>query len=106
MSEYARPDRLRPRGGMPYPDGRLQKTGLPLRARGGTGESIQYAATVLLAQLAFSAVAVPRGVHRAVWRERLAGGRFARWGPAFFVLFGGLALRGRRKGSDAERHRP
>jgi hypothetical protein len=64
------------------------------------------AATVVPAQLAFSAVAVPRGVHRVVWRERLAGGAFSRWGPALFVLFGALTLSRRRKGSDVERHRP
>ena len=64
------------------------------------------AATVVPAQLAFSAVAVPRGVHRVVWRERLPGGTVSRWGPALFVLFATLALRRRRKASDAERHRP
>ena len=37
------------------------------------------------AQLGFSAMPIPAGPHRVVWRERLPGFGFSRWGP---VLFG------------------
>ncbi|HEU5250789.1 MAG TPA: hypothetical protein VFW15_12450, partial [Thermoanaerobaculia bacterium] len=63
-------------------------------------------ALVVPAQLAFSAVAVPRGIHRVVWQEQLAGGAASKYGPALFVLFAMLALRGRRKASNAESGRP
>ena len=36
---------------------------------------------VLPAQLAFSAVAVPAGLHRIDWRELLPGVSVSRWGP-------------------------
>jgi hypothetical protein len=44
------------------------------------------------AQLAFSAVAIPKGIHRLHWQERVPGGRLSRWGPVLFVLLGALIL--------------
>jgi hypothetical protein len=47
---------------------------------------------VLPAQLAFSAVPVPAGLHRIDWRELLPGGSVSRWGPVLFGLLGALLL--------------
>ena len=46
------------------------------------------------AQLAFSALAVPSGVHRVEWQELLPGGNLSRWGPVLFGLFA-MLLRSR-----------
>jgi hypothetical protein len=49
------------------------------------------------AQIAFTAVPVPAGVHRVEWREHVPGGRLSRWGPVLFALVGLLLfVRGRR----------
>jgi hypothetical protein len=49
------------------------------------------------AQIAFSAVAVPAGVHRIEWRECVPGGRISRWGPVLFgLLVARLLVRERR----------
>lgn len=49
-------------------------------------------ADVLPAQLAFSAVSVPAGLHRIDWRELLPGASVSRWGPVLFALFAVLLL--------------
>ena len=49
-------------------------------------------ADVLPAQLAFSAVSVPAGLHRIDWRELLPGASVSRWGPVLFALFALLLL--------------
>jgi hypothetical protein len=49
-------------------------------------------ADVLPAQLAFSAVSVPAGLHRIDWRELLPGATVSRWGPVLFALFAVLLL--------------
>lgn len=49
-------------------------------------------ADVLPAQLAFSAVSVPSGLHRIDWKELLPGASGSRWGPVLFALFAGLLL--------------
>jgi hypothetical protein len=40
------------------------------------------------AQLAFSAVRVPPGIHHIFWREELPGWSTSRWGPALYLLGG------------------
>jgi hypothetical protein len=47
---------------------------------------------VLPAQIAFSAVAIPAGLHRIEWTELLPGASVSRWGPVVFALFAGLLL--------------
>ena len=48
------------------------------------------------AQIAFSAVPVPAGVHSIDWRERVPGVEASLWGPVLFVLSAAfLAVRGR-----------
>jgi hypothetical protein len=50
------------------------------------------------AQLAFSAVPVPAGVHRVDWREEIPGLEASRWGPVVFGLASALLLlAGRRR---------
>jgi hypothetical protein len=49
-------------------------------------------ADALPAQLAFSAVSVPAGLHRIDWRELLPGASVSRWGPVLFSLFALLLL--------------
>ncbi len=52
------------------------------------------------AQLAFSAVAIPAGVHRLEWREALPGGNVSLWGPVAYVLgLAGLLAADRRRGA-------
>jgi len=46
----------------------------------------------LPAQLAFSALSIPAGLHRIDWRELLPGGSVSRWGPVLFALFAVLLL--------------
>lgn len=56
----------------------------------------------LPAQLAFSAIAIPAGVHDVDWRERVPGGRVSRFGPVLFGLAAaGLAIREKRRRSAA-----
>jgi hypothetical protein len=51
------------------------------------------------AQIAFSAVPVPAGVHSIDWRELVPGGEASLWGPVLFLLVAAaLAVRGRRRG--------
>src|SRR5262249_18844406 len=40
---------------------------------------------VVPAQLAFSAISVPAGIHRIEWTEEIPGFRVSRWGPILFV---------------------
>ena len=48
------------------------------------------------AQIAFSAVAIPAGLHTIDWRELVPGGEASFWGPVIFVLAAAfLAIRGR-----------
>jgi hypothetical protein len=49
-------------------------------------------AYALPAQLAFSALSIPPGVHRIDWRELLPGASVSRWGPVLFALFAVLLL--------------
>ena len=51
----------------------------------------------LPAQLAFSALRVPAGLHRIDWRELLPGSAVSRWGPVLFALFAVLLLVRRRR---------
>jgi hypothetical protein len=44
------------------------------------------------AQIAFSAVPVPAGVHRVDWREEVPGGALSLFGPAIFALFAVYAV--------------
>jgi hypothetical protein len=44
------------------------------------------------AQIAFSAVPVPSGVHRVDWREEVPGGALSLFGPALFALFAVYAV--------------
>jgi hypothetical protein len=46
----------------------------------------------LPAQLAFSAVSIPAGLHRIDWSELLPGVSVSRWGPVLFGLFAVLLL--------------
>jgi len=49
------------------------------------------------AQLGFSAVPLPAGLHVVEWTERLPGSEISRWGPAvFMLLMAGLLARDRR----------
>jgi hypothetical protein len=57
-------------------------------------------AAVVPAQLAFCAVAVPGGVHRIDWRERVPGGAISGWGP---VAFGVVALVAVHRGRKTRR---
>ncbi len=52
------------------------------------------------AQLAFSAIAVPRGMHHVEWEEKIPGLALSRWGPVVFgmILAGLLVSRSRRQG--------
>ncbi|HMF09015.1 MAG TPA: hypothetical protein VKJ00_07760 [Thermoanaerobaculia bacterium] len=57
------------------------------------------------AQLAFSAIRVPAGIHQVDWRERFPGLAVAGFGPVLFLLIAGLLLtreRRARKFSDRE----
>jgi hypothetical protein len=50
------------------------------------------------AQIAFSAVPVPAGVHSIDWRELVPGGEASLWGPAIFLLGAAFfAIRGRAR---------
>jgi hypothetical protein len=42
-------------------------------------------ASVIPAQLAFSAVPIPAGRHRIEWRETVPGAGLSRWGPVFYA---------------------
>jgi hypothetical protein len=51
------------------------------------------------AQIAFSSVPIPIGVHEIAWREQLPGGRVSAWGPVLAALLALLLLfDGRRRG--------
>jgi hypothetical protein len=51
------------------------------------------------AQIAFSVVPVPPGVHSIDWQELVPGGESSFWGPVLFLLVAAaLAIRGRRSG--------
>jgi hypothetical protein len=50
------------------------------------------AVDALPAQLAFSALSIPAGVHRIDWRELLPGASVSRWGPVLFAIFAVLLL--------------
>jgi len=51
------------------------------------------------AQLGFSAVPIPAGRSRLVWREELPGIRISRWGPLVFgmIVAGLLVAHSRRR---------
>jgi len=55
------------------------------------------------AQLAFSAVSIPKGSHRLEWTERVPGWTISRWGPLFFLLLTlGIGLGGRGRSAAPE----
>jgi len=56
--------------------------------------------SVIPAQLAFSAVAIPAGRHRIEWLETIPGGKLSRWGPVVFVA-AALGLFARKRRSEA-----
>lgn len=58
--------------------------------------------SVVPAQLAFSAMAVPAGRHRIDWREEVPGGEVSRWGPVLFGLVAAAALLRERRRSDSQ----
>jgi hypothetical protein len=52
---------------------------------------------VFPAQLAFSALPVPSGVHRVEWTEKVPGGEVSRFGPILYVaVVAVLIIRQRR----------
>jgi hypothetical protein len=59
------------------------------------------AVEIVPAQLAFSAVSIPKGSHRLEWVERVPGWAVSRWGPlSFLLLIVLIRLMGRSRGTE------